>query len=182
MAILYDAGRLKPIAYDHLWLSDTPRLIGSATWGNTVVRMLTWVRFLDNRTGNEFVHLNTHFDHQSEESRVRSAQLVRDVVAEFDVPTIVTGDFNSPHETSESYQILVTEGGLRDTWVDAAQRLTPEYQTANAWQPPVEGGPRIDWVLCTEGATFAKTAINTGPGDDLYPSDHWPVQTLLRLP
>jgi endonuclease/exonuclease/phosphatase family metal-dependent hydrolase len=183
MAIFFDTKRLRPLAYDHLWLSDTPRLIGSATWGNNVVRMLTWVRFLDLVTGREFVHLNTHLDHQSENARQRSAEMVRDVVAEFDVPVIVTGDFNTPRESSAPYDILVTDGGLRDSWTDAEERLTPEYGTFNFWDPtPIEGGPVIDWILTTPGTAISKAAINTWSSDGHTPSDHWPVQAVLRLP
>ncbi|REF36588.1 endonuclease/exonuclease/phosphatase family protein [Thermasporomyces composti] len=181
MVIYFDTNRLQPVAYDHLWLSDTPRLIGSATWGNTVIRMLTWVRFHDLKTGREFVHLNTHFDHQSENSRQRSAEMVRDVVAEFDVPVIVTGDFNSTAGVSASYQIL-TEGGLVDTWEGASERLTPEYNTFNSWNTtPVEGGDRIDWILVTPQVSVSKIGINTWSRDGHTPSDHWPVQALVRL-
>lgn len=182
MVIFFDTKRLRPVAYDHLWLSDTPLLIGSATWGNTVVRMLTWVRFHDLRTGREFVHLNTHFDHQSENSRQRSAEMVRDVVAEFDVPVIVTGDFNTAAGTSASYQILTEGGNLVDTWEHASERLTPEYNTFNSWNTtPVEGGNRIDWVLVSPQVAVSKVAINPWSRDGHTPSDHWPVQALFRL-
>ncbi|MEO2097976.1 MAG: hypothetical protein ABGX90_12650 [Brachybacterium sp.] len=32
--ILYDSGRLELVAWNQFWLSDRPREIGSATWGN----------------------------------------------------------------------------------------------------------------------------------------------------
>lgn len=188
MAILYDRLRVKPLAYDHLWLSDTPRLIGSKSWGNNVVRMLTWVRFLDRWTGKSFIHLNTHFDHQSEPSRQLSAAMVRDTLTAVSSqfggePVVVTGDFNTPAETSRSFQILVTEGGLADTWAAAAQRLTPKYKTFNGWNPvPVENGDRIDWVLTAPSVTVEKVAINTWVPGEVPPSDHWPVQALIRLP
>lgn len=183
MAVLYDTNRLKPLSYDHLWLSDTPRLIGSKGWGNNVVRMLTWVRFLDKPSGKQFVFLNTHFDHQSEPARQRSAAMIRDTVATFDVPVIVTGDFNTEQETSASYRILVTDGGLTDAWVAATDRLTPAYGTFNFWNPtPEPDGNRIDWILTTPGITTSKAAINTYSTNGQCPSDHWPVQVLVKLP
>jgi hypothetical protein len=45
MAIYYDTRRLEPLEFDHYWLSDTPEVIGSKSWGNNVIRMVTWVRF-----------------------------------------------------------------------------------------------------------------------------------------
>ncbi|MFL6122144.1 endonuclease/exonuclease/phosphatase family protein, partial [Actinophytocola sp.] len=110
-AVFFDTRRVEPVAFDHFWLSDTPSVIGSRTWGNDVIRMATWVRFADLRTGREFVVLNTHFDHRSENARRRGAALVRDRVNEFEVPVVVTGDFNAP-TGSVTYDILVSGAGL----------------------------------------------------------------------
>ncbi|WP_020672596.1 endonuclease/exonuclease/phosphatase family protein [Amycolatopsis nigrescens] len=183
MAVYYDTRRVEPLDFDHFWLSDTPNVIGSKSWGNTVIRMVTWVRFLDRRTGREFVHVNTHFDHQSENSRQRSAELVRDRIAGFDpaLPVLLTGDFNTPAETSESYRILVGEGGLTDTWTSAAQRVTPQWGTFPGYREPVLGGERIDWVLANRGIVVERAAINTYRRDGRWPSDHAPVQALVRL-
>ncbi|MBC3992700.1 endonuclease/exonuclease/phosphatase family protein, partial [Streptomyces sp. AC563] len=76
MAVFYDTQRLAPLEYDHFWLSGTPYVIGSNTWGNAVVRMATWVRFRDLRGGGQFYALNTHFDHRNQSARERSADLV----------------------------------------------------------------------------------------------------------
>lgn len=183
MAVYYDTRRVTPVDFDHFWLSDTPYLIGSATWGNEVVRMVTWVRFRDRRTGREFVHLNTHFDHESEPSRQASAALVRDTVAGFDagLPVVVTGDFNSPAGESESYRVLVTDGGLVDAWTAAAEQLTPAWGTFPNYGEPVAGGERIDWVLTTPDVTVKAAAINPFRRGGRYPSDHLPVQALVRL-
>ncbi|TDC68595.1 endonuclease/exonuclease/phosphatase family protein [Streptomyces hainanensis] len=183
MSIYFDARRVEPLDYDHFWLSDTPSVIGSASWGNTVVRMVTWVRFLDRRTHREFVHVNTHFDHQSENARQRSAGLVRDRIGGFDpaLPVLLTGDFNTPAGTSESYRILTQEAGLTDTWASAERRLTPAWGTFPNYRDPVEGGNRIDWVLANGGVGVERAAINTYRRDGRYPSDHTPVQALVRL-
>ncbi len=183
MAVYFDSRRVEPLDYDHFWLSDTPSVIGSASWGNTVVRMVTWVRFRDRRTDREFVHLNTHFDHQSENSRQRSAALVRDRIGTFDpaLPVVVTGDFNTPAGDSESYRILVTDGGLVDAWDTAEEQVTPAWGTFPNYVDPVANGTRIDWVLANGGVTVLKAAINPFRVDGRYPSDHIPVQALVRL-
>ncbi|RKN11596.1 endonuclease/exonuclease/phosphatase family protein [Streptomyces radicis] len=182
MAVYFDTRRVEPLDYDHFWLSDTPNVIGSAHWGNTVIRMTTWVRFADRRTGKEFIHVNTHFDHRSENARQRGAALVRDRIADFDpaLPVVLTGDFNTPAESSESYRVLVTEGGLADTW-NTGERLTPAWGTFPDYQAPVEGGSRMDWVLANERVEVRRVAINTYTHQGRYPSDHAPVQALVRL-
>ncbi|MBB3090386.1 hypothetical protein [Nocardioides albus] len=43
-------------------------------------------------------------------------------------------------------------------------------------------GTRIDWILTTPGITVKEAAINTWTKDGRWPSDHTPVQALVRLP
>ncbi|MDT0345110.1 endonuclease/exonuclease/phosphatase family protein [Streptomyces litchfieldiae] len=182
MSIYFDTRRVEPLDYDHFWLSDTPNVIGSKSWGNNVIRMTTWVRFRDRRTGKEFVHVNTHLDHQSEPSRQRSAALIQDRVAGFDpaLPVVLTGDFNTPAENSESYRILVAGGALADTWT-TGERLTPAWGTFPNYRDPVLGANRIDWILANQRVQVLSAAINTFRVDGRYPSDHTPVQALVRL-
>ncbi|HET9139753.1 endonuclease/exonuclease/phosphatase family protein [Actinophytocola sp.] len=182
MALFYDAHRLTPLEFNHFWLSDTPNLMGSNTWGNASVRMVTTVRFADNLTGAEFVVVNTHLDDQSEYSRVRSAELLRDRINAITpaLPVVVTGDFNAPAQSSAPYDIL-TGAGLSDAWLAAADRRTPAYATWHGYQPPVVGGPRIDWILTRGPVTVAAAAINPFARDGQLPSDHFPMQALLAV-
>ncbi|MCC3761925.1 endonuclease/exonuclease/phosphatase family protein [Glycomyces sp. TRM65418] len=183
-AIYWNTKRLKVVEYDHLWLSDTPLLIGSKSWGNNVVRMLTWIRFLDLETGKEFYTVNNHFDHQSEHSRQLGSQMNLDVIApwiEQGFPVVSAGDFNQVPGTP-TYQILV-EGGLVDTMLEAEEQVTPVYGTWNGWDPvPTEEERRIDWIMATPDIRVLKAAVNTYSKDGLTPSDHWPAQALVELP
>lgn len=179
--VCYDTSRLEPTAYDHLWLSDTPRLIGSRDWGNQVIRMLTWVRFTDLRTDRELVVVNNHFDHQSDNSRERSAEMIRDLLPRFDVPVLVVGDFNAGTD-SRPYDILVGDGDLLDSWTAAEERLTLEYGTFNGWNPePNPNNARIDWILATPDVAVRQVGINTRLDEGHPPSDHWAVQALVHL-
>jgi len=178
MAIFYDVRRLEPLEFDHFWLSDTPSVVASKSWGNNVVRMVTWVRFADRRTGKEFVAVNTHLDHRSEQARQRGAALLRDRVNDFGVPVVLTGDFNSP-AGSMSYDILVSGAGLVDTWLAATER-TPLYATFHGYKPLVPDGIRIDWILVRD-VSVRSAGINTFTLDGRFPSDHLPVQAVIAL-
>ena len=81
---------------DHFWLSDTPEVIASTSWGNTVRRMVTWVRFKDRVTGREFYFWNTHFDHQVQPAREKSAVLLNERIAKVKagLPLILLGGIN----------------------------------------------------------------------------------------
>lgn len=182
MAIYFDTERLRPLEFDHFWLSDTPDVVGSSTWGNDVVRMATWVRFVDLATEREFVLVNTHLDHAVETARQKGATLVTDRLAAFDgLPVIVTGDFNTPAEASASYDILLDDGKLADTWTTAGEQLTKHYATFHGYEPAVEAGERIDWILTSSDVRVESAAINTTTVDGRHGSDHWPVQAVVEF-
>ncbi|MGW7688186.1 endonuclease/exonuclease/phosphatase family protein [Streptomyces asiaticus] len=182
MAVFYDTGRLEPLEYDHFWLSDTPNVIGSNTWGGAVVRMVTWVRFHDRHTGKEFYALNTHLDHRGQNARERSAALITERLGGLDpaLPRIVTGDFNVAAHGNPVYDAMLGGGTLVDTW-DTAERRGPLYGTFHGFGPLVPDGDRIDWILTSPGVRTRHAVIDTYSRDGQFPSDHLPVRTVLEL-
>ncbi len=184
MQIFYDTRRLDPLEYDHFWLSDTPDVVGSKTWGGCCPRMVTWIRFLDRRTGEQLYAVNTHFEAFDATAREKSARLLLERMQDFDpaLPVIVTGDFNEPASPGQTvYDLLVTSGPLLDTWEEAEER-SALFATFHGYQPLVPDGDRIDWILITPGTETLSAKINTYEQGGQFPSDHLPVQAVLRLP
>ncbi|MFE9682118.1 endonuclease/exonuclease/phosphatase family protein [Streptomyces sp. NPDC006285] len=182
MAVFYDTRRLAPVEYDHFWLSDTPDVIGSNTWGGGSIRMVTWVRFRDLRDGQrEFYVLNTHLDNASQNARARAAALIAERIARLDrsLPLVVTGDFNVAAHRNPVYDTMLGVG-LVDTWETAAER-SGLYATFHGYRPLVPDGDRIDWILTSPGVRTHRAAINTFSVDGQFPSDHLPVQASLTL-
>jgi len=184
MAVLYRRDRLVPLEFDHFWLSDTPDVIGSRTWGNEVPRMVTWVRFRDKHTDSEFYLLNTHLDHKVQDARERSAGLILERIGDFDpaLPLIVTGDFNAPADDNPVYRTLVGSGPLVDVW-RALGQPEPPLGTYHAFDGlDSDGGRgRIDWILTRGAVTALRSEVVTDSRDGQYPSDHFPVVARLRL-
>ncbi len=181
-AVFYDARRLTPVEYNHVWLSSTPAVIGSTTWGNVLPRMATWVRFRVGGAG-ELVVVNTHLDNDSAAARQQAAAQLTELISLMaPMPVILTGDFNTAAEASEPYQMLTESAGLTDTWPAAAERRTPAYATYGGYAPPRVGGDRIDWILAAPGIESEVAGINPFSLNGRFPSDHLPVQALLRLP
>lgn len=182
VAIYYDTRRLAPLEHDTFWLSGTPRVIASNTWGAALPRIATWVRFRDLEDGGrEFHVLNTHLDHASQYARVRAAALVAERIAEFDpsLPCLVTGDFNVPAHRNEVYDVLLG-AGLTDTWDTAASR-SGLYATFHGYAPLTPDGDRIDWILAGPGTEVARASIDTFSLHGQFPSDHLPVRASLTL-
>jgi endonuclease/exonuclease/phosphatase family metal-dependent hydrolase len=183
MAVFYRRDRFDPLEYDHFWLSDTPEVIASSTWGNTNKRMVTWVRFKDRTTGREFYFWNTHFDHALQPAREKAAAMVRQRIEALNtsLPVILVGDFNAPAGANPAFNILVEGDFLRDSWDLASQRLNADFNTFNGFGQARRNGQRIDWILLRGKAEVRTAEIVTFSKDDQYPSDHFPVVARLTL-
>ena len=186
MAIFYKRDRFEPLAYDHFWLSDTPRVIGSRTWGHDNRRMVTWVLFRDSITGVEFYHWNTHFDHQVQAAREKSADLLVSELRKTKPirPLIVTGDFNASQTNIVHRKMLARGQGqvyLRDAWEEADVRDGEQIATLHGWRGPNDSDRRIDWVLISPEFTCTRAKVVTYQENGQYPSDHFPVVCELEL-
>lgn len=137
-AILYREDRLKVADSGTFWLSDTPEVVGSTTWGNKLTRICTWARFEDRAGGGVFWMYNSHLDHQSQRSRERSVELLAQRIAagreKADGPVIVTGDFNAG-EDNPAVTYLVG-GALKGSGVKIQGSEKPTTR------PMVGDGPR----------------------------------------
>jgi len=177
MAIFYRRDRFEPVAFDHFWLSDTPAVIGSATWGNHYQRMVTWVRLRERATGRELEIWNTHLDHEVEAARQKAAALLRTRLARIDAqtPLLLTGDFNCRAGRSAAYTELTDGAGLTDTWLAAARRTNDGLNTFHGYETPKRDGERIDWILARHPAAVASAAILDYADQGITPSDHFPI-------
>lgn len=183
MAVFYLRDRFDPLAYDHFWLSDTPATIGSASWGNRIPRMVTWVRFRERTTGRELVFVNTHFDHESQPARERSAELLLERLRAFGdtTPVILVGDFNAAAGSNPVHDRLTGVDAFADSWVVLG--LPDTLKTFHAFRgvEAARGAGRIDWILTRGPVEVLSSEIITDARDGQYPSDHFPVVARLRL-
>jgi endonuclease/exonuclease/phosphatase family metal-dependent hydrolase len=179
-AIFYDSRRLTLVTWSQLALSDTPDVPGSRTFGNHVPRIAVVAHFDDKITGTRFVVVNTHFDHLSNTSRLRSAEMLSELVASIGLPTVLMGDVNTS-PGSKPYLQFTGAGQFRDAWVAARARLSPAYTTFSNYRQPRISPRRIDWILVSGAVTVLAVGINTFRFRGRAASDHEPVQALLRF-
>lgn len=185
MAIFYRRDRFEPLEYDHFWLSDTPLVMGSSTWGNTNRRMLTWVLFNDRKTRRNLYFWNTHLDHALQPAREQGAALILERIrttAKPGVPLLLAGDFNAVAGRNPVYDQLVRDGGMTDTWTAAGLRRNERMNSFNGFEPARAEGQRIDWILSRGPVSVRASEVITFARDGRYPSDHFPVAAWLTLP
>lgn len=181
-AILYDSRRLTLLEQGTFWLSDTPDVPGSKSWGNNITRIATWARFCDSVTRKDFVVLNTHWDHESQNAREKSAQqIVRWLAAHASgKPLMMMGDFNSG-EQNPAFRTLVTAGDsgvhLRDTYSHSADEEVGTYHAFTGRRD----GEKIDAILVSPHWGILGARIMRTSDEGRYPSDHFPVVAELAL-
>lgn len=179
MGVFYRKDRLRVLESGDFWLSDTPDVPGSITWGHPLPRMVTWALFERIGDGRRFYLFNTHLPYreQDEQARTRGAELLAQRIAALpaDVPVVVTGDFNAGPDSPTHAAATAT---LRDAWQVAAERSGPA-ETFHGFK----GRPdrRIDWILVRG---FDVAALRTIDANEhgRYPSDHFPVMAELVWP
>ena len=182
--VFYDTRRLELTGWTQRALSDTPNVPGSRSWGNLVRRILVSAEFTDLGTGGRVLVFNTHLDHLSWRSRLRSVDYLLELVgaargAEPAATIVVTGDFNADAD-SAVLKRLTGDGSLRDAWLAAGERVTPQWGSFGHYKRPRPGGKRIDFILAGPGVTVLRTGINAVRFNGLAASDHEPVQAVLR--
>jgi len=178
--IFFDSRRLEVLHWRQLALSDDPQRAGSRSFGNLVPRVAVEARFRDRETRAELLVVNTHLDPFSARSRVRSARMLRRLVAEAGAPTILLGDFNS-RIGSDTHRALADGRMLRDLFADGPENATAVGTFGN-YRAPRPGGARIDWILASPDIVAAEVQTLADPIDGTWPSDHLPVRALVRVP
>ncbi|NML06610.1 endonuclease/exonuclease/phosphatase family protein [Sphingomonas sp. G-3-2-10] len=172
MGVFYRRDRLKILDSGNFWLSDTPEVPGSISWGHPYPRMVTWAQFETIRGRRRFYLFNTHLPYRAEDgaARAKGAALL---LARIDAiagksPVVLTGDFNTTPDTD--VHALLT-GELRDAWVTARRRVGPA-ETFHNFTGVADR--RIDWIL-TRGFVARRATTLTDHRGPLQSSDHFPV-------
>ncbi len=172
MGVFYRTDRLEVLRSGDFWLSDTPDVPGSQTWGQPYPRMVTWARFRLRDGGGTFDYFNTHFPYRPEDVRARmlSAEEIMQQIGKLPAGArvILTGDFNCGPDTPVHLKLT---RDLHDAWVEAATRSGPAKTFHNFTGNPDQ---RIDWILTRGFQTLAVRTVTTHEGAR-YPSDHFPV-------
>ena len=187
--VMWRTDRFELVDSGHFWLSETPEVPGSVSWDSSLTRMLSWVVLRDKQAvgwRKELVFANTHFDHRGRQARLESAKLIRQRAEQImdEMPIILTGDFNTTEELAPYAALCKAEGFDGKPLVDAYRVIHPEASDSErsfgAWVGRRDG-KRIDWILHTDDFVTLNAAINYTQDNGRYPSDHYPVEAIVRL-
>jgi endonuclease/exonuclease/phosphatase family metal-dependent hydrolase len=183
-------GEYSPIFYDRkvwnldpeengtFWLSETPSIANSRSWGNKHTRICTWARLIaaDDPDKKTAIYIyNTHWDHQSQPARVNSALLMLKKIKERAHkadPYILMGDLNATVE-NPAVKSLLSQDLLKDHGKN-------QYRSSSKWKAGLVPGLRIDHIFTAPSIEAEKLQVESnGNADDWSGSDHHPV--VLRI-
>ena len=168
-AIMFRKDKYKLIDSGTLWLSETPDKV-SKGWDSKYYRTCTWVVLENKETGEQYAHINTHLDNSGAQARTNGLELVLKKAASFDMPVVITGDFNFGKGTALYRQLT---SGVKDT--SSIAETADSGQTAHGYGGGVEGNP-IDFICVNEKIDRVKTyKIIRDQYNGRYVSDHYPI-------
>ena len=149
----------------------------SRSWGNRYTRICTWARLID-REGRGVYVFNTHWDHESQPARERSATLMLERIRgrkhQRD-PFILMGDLNA---TPDNPAIRTLLGSA--LFSDPGKL---EIASSSHWSPELRPGSPIDYIFTSKSLRAPAFEVESNPGVDGHAaSDHHPVRLRLTLP
>lgn len=167
--IFYNSEMFELVDQKIFWLSDTPDKI-SRGWDAALNRISVYGKFRNKKTEEVFHIINTHFDHQGETARLRSADLLTDFIRQQQLANekiVLMGDLNA---TPDDPPIMALRKDLQDAGEN--ENLKGTFTGFNTEVPATN---RIDYIFVKNLEVKKYQCIDLKRKNGLYPSDHFPV-------
>ncbi|PON99390.1 Endonuclease/exonuclease/phosphatase [Trema orientale] len=208
--IFYDKDKVEFLEGGTFWLSESPSVPGSMSWGATVPCIATWAISLS------FYFLsivNTNMDEFSPRARRRSALLTWQHIASLppSLPVVYCGGFNTQKESTTGRFLLGRSrehgvvGDMRDAWPNARVRKNISLiRTYHGFKGDKQGAVEflklilralclcwdrqtqdlhIDWILFRGRSLIPVSCeVVNDNTDGSYPSSHYPLFAEFMLP
>ncbi len=159
--ILWRADIFHLIDMGTFWLSDTPDVPNSMTWGNQITRICSWLGIYEG-----FYFYNTHWDHASPAARLKSAEMIASLHLNSG-PWILIGDFNAEPKSPDLTPLIQIEG----CEFVSKDNLTGTFHDFRGGD---DGAP-IDHMFVGGGIKAKLVEVVRTSQNGIYPSDHYPV-------
>lgn len=176
--IYYRTDKLKVIDSGVFWLSETPET-SSKGFGSSFYISCCWAIFESLENGSRYVHMNTHLDVNSEQTRVKELTVLLPKAQQFidqGYAVVLTGDFNSS-EDSVIYS-TVTEMNFKN-----ARYLTKDTTSIGTFNDLIDDanykGP-IDYCFVNKEALVNKYDV-IAKQDGGFMSDHNAVYVEMKI-
>jgi endonuclease/exonuclease/phosphatase family metal-dependent hydrolase len=179
-AIYYKKDKFKLLKSGDFWLSQTPDKPGKGWDATCCNRICSWVQLQDIASKKKFYFFNVHFDHQGVIARIESAKLMIEKIKAIagNNPAVFTGDLNGGRN-SDCYKYIANAGIIKDSH-DLASFTYENNGSFNSFRTP-RGMEVIDHIFVTKQFKVKKWGILTDTYFGKYPSDHFPVMSVVSF-
>ncbi|MCF3109791.1 endonuclease/exonuclease/phosphatase family protein [Niabella sp. CC-SYL272] len=180
-AIFYKTDKFTLLQSGDFWLSETPDKPGKGWDARCCNRICSWVALKDKKTAKKFYFFSVHFDHEGKVARVESARLMLKKIAAIagNSNAVLVGDLNGDRN-SEWYHILENSTLLKDSYGDVKEPYE-NNGSFNAFGKSVDRNEVIDHIFITRNGNAQSWGILTDTYHGRYPSDHFPVEAIIRF-
>ncbi|MBE6748812.1 MAG: endonuclease/exonuclease/phosphatase family protein [Ruminococcaceae bacterium] len=175
-AVFYLKDKYNLLDSGTFWLSETPDT-PSLGWDAACFRICTWAVLENKETKEQYVHVNSHFDHVGIKAREESVKMILAHIEKYkDLPVVFTADMNVK-EGSDNYVAFTKE--LKDTKYLASD--TMDYLTYHDTKPSKHAKDIIDYVMVNDNFNALSYKVVTAGIDERYVSDHFPVYADIEI-
>lgn len=180
-AVYYKKDRFNLLDKGDFWLAENPNVPGKGWDATCCNRIVSWVKLHDKEADKTFFFFSAHYDHQGQVARRESSKLMLAKIEEIagDFPVVFVGDLNAKR-TEEPYLLISESKRL----VDAHAKAELKYENNGSFSSfKVSTGPDvIDHIFISPEIKVRKWGILTDTYYGKYPSDHFPVESVITLP
>ena len=173
--VFYNKNKFKVLESETFWLSETPQIPASSSWNSRWPRICTYLILEDIVSNKKFAVFNTHLDHKSEDAKLNGIKLIISKIKQFNLPTILTGDFNAPRDT-EVVELCKKE-------LIYANINNNNEITFHLWGQPeilLEGKRYIDYIFIKDMKVKSYKVLNDIK-DATKISDHYALQVEVEF-
>ena len=169
-SVFYKKDKFELLDSGTKWMSSTPDVVSKVS-GSICNRVFSYALLKCKSDGKQFMHINVHTDHASDEN-VRFEQikvLMAFVKLHSDKAIIITGDFNSQKGTTTINHVL--------SMVEDSSDIALVSQKAPTFSTKI-----IDYIFVTSGDfEVYEYWVDNSMIDGEYPSDHFPILMKYKL-
>lgn len=181
--IFYSKKRYELISQGNYWLSETPHIAGTMSWGSARARHCNWVRLYDRYTGKEFRIMNTHLDHIAQEAKEAQINMILTEAKQYqeNFPQLLIGDFNANMNNNVIKSITLAG------WTDIFAKLNPDnanirsYHGFKGLHDDSGDSGRIDFIFSYGPVESIASELITDEINGMFPSDHFFLSADVEL-
>ena len=172
--IFYNTEKYELLYEKIFWLSETPEKV-SKGWDADLNRIAVYGVFISKATKDTLNIFNTHFDHIGELARLKSAELLLEIIEQKQLSSkklIIMGDFNA---LPNKKPIKVLKRELHDSYGIGKYPVYGPIGTFNEFDTERILNDRIDYIFTKNIKIKSYRSIDDKRRNNLYPSDHLPI-------